>query len=242
MKTAIVTGATRGIGKQIAIDLAKEGYHVVINYSSNEQTALDVKKECDAYEESIIYKADVSDPKQCEELVRTTIEKFGQIDVLVNNAGITKDNLILRMKEEDYQRVISVNLDGTFYMCKYTSKEMMKKRCGRIINISSIVGEIGNIGQSNYAASKGGIIALTKSLSKELASRNILVNCIAPGFIQTDMTDVLSEEMKNKLLEQIPLKRLGTPKDVSNMVLFLTSDASSYVTGQVLNVCGGMVI
>lgn len=242
MKAAIVTGATRGIGKQIAIDLAKEGYHVVINYSSNEQTALDVKNECDAYHESIIYKADVSDPKQCEELVKVTVEKFGQIDVLVNNAGITKDNLILRMKEEDYKRVISVNLDGTFYMCKYASKEMMKKRCGRIVNISSIVGEIGNIGQSNYAASKGGIIALTKSLSKELASRNILVNCIAPGFIQTDMTDVLSDEMKNKLLEQIPLKRLGTPKDVSNMVLFLTSEGSSYVTGQVLNVCGGMVI
>ncbi|MCR5705785.1 MAG: 3-oxoacyl-[acyl-carrier-protein] reductase [Acholeplasmatales bacterium] len=242
MKVAIVTGATRGIGMQIAIDLAKAGYNVVINYNSNTEKAMEVKKMCDEYNESIIFRADVSKPDDAKILVDEVITRFGQIDLLVNNAGITKDQLILRMSEDDFNDVIDVNLGGTFNMCKNVSKHMAKKRSGVIINMASVIGEIGNIGQANYAASKGGVIALTKSLAKELALRGVRVNAVAPGYIDTDMTKVLADNIKEEIIKQIPLKRIGTPKDVSNLVLFLSSDNASYITGQVVNVCGGMVI
>ena len=242
MKVAIVTGATRGIGKQIAIDLSKNGYNVVINYNSNVDKAMEVKNICDTYNESLILKGDVSNNEDSLMLVNKTLEKFGQIDLVVNNAGITKDNLILRMPEEDFDSVINVNLKGTFNMCKNASKILIKQRFGNIINISSVVGEIGNPGQVNYSASKGGVISLTKSLAKELGQRGIRVNAIAPGYIDTDMTKVLSDELKENVKNQIPLKRLGNPSDISGVVLFLASDNASYITGQVINVCGGMVM
>lgn len=239
---AIVTGSTRGIGKEIAITLAKNGYNVVINYNSNEKKALEVKALCDEFNESIVVKGNVASFKDCENIINETINKFGHIDLLVNNAGITKDNLLLRMTENDFDDVIDTNLKGTFNMSKLVSKIMIKQKCGNIINMASVIGEIGNPGQTNYAASKAGIIGFSKSLAKELASRGIRVNCIAPGFIETDMTDVLSLEQKNAILNNIPLKRLGQPSDIANVVLFLASQNASYITGQVINVCGGMVI
>lgn len=239
---AIVTGSTRGIGKDIAISLAKEGYNVVINYNSNEQKALEVKELCDMYNESIIVRANVSSMEDSNLLVNKAIEKFGRIDLLVNNAGITKDNLLLRMSEDDFDSVINTNLKGVFNLSKLVSKIMLKQKSGNIINLASVVGITGNAGQANYAASKAGIIGFSKSLAKELASRGIRVNCIAPGFIDTDMTNVLSLEQKTKILSSIPLNKFGTPSDVSNLVLFLASDKASYITGQVINVCGGMVI
>lgn len=242
MKVAIVTGATRGIGRQIAIDLAKDGYNVVINYNSNEAKAQEVKSECDAYNESIIVGGNVAQVADAEKIINAAMEKFGRIDLLVNNAGITKDNLIIRISEADFDDVIDVNLKGTFNMCKLASKIFIKQRSGCVINMASVIGEIGNPGQANYAASKGGIIALTKSLAKELAPRGVRVNAIAPGFIATDMTSVLSDAQKENILNSIPLKRLGQPSDISNLVTFLASDKASYITGQVLNVCGGMVI
>ncbi len=242
MKVAIVTGATRGIGRQIAIDLAKDGYNVAINYNSSDDKALEVKALCDEYNESLIVKGDVSIMSDSVKLVDEVMNKYGRIDLLVNNAGITKDNLILRMSEEDFNKVIDVNLTGTFNMCKITSKILLKQKFGSIINISSVVGEIGNIGQINYAASKAGVIGLTKSLARELGMRGIRVNAVAPGYIDTDMTKVLSDDIKEEIKKNIALKRLGTPKDVSNLVLYLASDNASYITGQVINVCGGMVI
>lgn len=242
MKIAIVTGAARGIGKEIALTLAKEGYNVVINYTSSEDAAKVVKDECDKYQESMIIKADVSNFSEAEAMVNATIEKFGQIDLLVNNAGITKDNLVLRMSESDFDRVVAVNLKGTFNMCKHASKYMFKARTGKIINMASVIGEIGNVGQANYAASKGAIIAMTKSLAKEFSARNITVNAIAPGFIKTDMTDLLGEEMAKSIIDAIPLKRMGEAKDVALLVKFLSSDDASYITGQVINIDGGMVM
>ena len=246
-KVALVTGATRGIGKQIAITLSKEGYNIALNYRTENDELENLKKEIGANNvEVLAVQGDVSNFEDCENVVKETIEsaikKFGKIDVLVNNAGITKDMLLARMKEEDFKQVIDVNLVGTFNVTKNVISYMMKARSGRIINISSVVGISGNAGQSNYAASKAGIIGFTKSLAKEVASRNILVNAIAPGFIQTSMTDVLKDEIKEEIAKAIPLKRMGTADDVANLVRFLASEDSSYITGQVINVDGGMLM
>lgn len=240
MKVAIVTGGSRGIGKSIAIALHKEGYTVCINYTSNEEKAKEVLALIE--NDGMIYKADVSSFNESSELVAKVIEQYGQIDLLVNNAGITKDGLMMRMTEDDFDKVIDINLKGTFNMSKHASRYMIKKRSGSIINMSSIVGLRGNLGQANYAASKGGIIALTKSMALEFASRGILVNAIAPGFIETEMTDVLSEDIKNSILAKIPLNTLGKTEDVANLVCFLASDKAKYITGQVISVDGGMSI
>ncbi len=242
-KVALITGATRGIGRQIAITLAQEGYDIALNYRIENEDLLDTQKEIEKYNvKCLAVQGDVSVFEDCDKMVKQVIEKLERIDVLVNNAGITKDMLLLRMKEQDFKEVIDVNLIGTFNMTKCVVSYMMKARQGRIINLSSVVGISGNAGQSNYSASKAGIIGFTKSLAKELASRNILVNAIAPGFIQTDMTKVLSDEVKDKILETIPLRKYGTPEDVANVVKFLASNESSYITGQVINVDGGMLI
>ena len=242
-KVALITGSSRGIGKQIAIKLAKNGYNIVVNYvNKNEEVEKTIEELKQFGVEILEAQGDISNYEQSEKIVNSTIEKFGQIDVLVNNAGITKDMLIMRMKKEDFTKVIDVNLVGTFNITKNVIPHMMKKRSGRIINISSVVGISGNAGQCNYAASKAGIIGFTKSLAKELASRNILVNAVAPGFIETNMTDVLQENVKEEIKKQIPLKRIGKAEDVANAVYFLTSEESSYITGQVLQVDGGMLI
>lgn len=242
-KVALITGATRGIGRQIAITLSKEGYHIALNYRKENEELDCVKKEIEANQvECLSVQGDVSNFEDCEKLVKQVIEKFGKIDVLVNNAGITKDMLLMRMKKEDFEQVIDVNLVGTFNVTKNVVSHMLKSRSGRIINISSVVGISGNAGQTNYAASKAGIIGFTKSLAKEVASRNILVNAVAPGFIETSMTDVLKDEVKEEIAKNIPLKRMGTPQDVANVVKFLTSEDSSYITGQVIHVDGGMLM
>ncbi len=242
-KTALITGATRGIGKQIALNLAKENYTIIINYRTKNEELENTIKEIESNNvECFAVQGDVSKYEDCENIVKQTIEKFGKIDILVNNAGITKDMLLMRMKKEDFQSVIDVNLVGTFNVTKNVIPYMMKAHSGRIINISSVVGVTGNAGQTNYSASKAGIIGFTKSLAKEVASRNILVNAIAPGFIETDMTSVLKEEIKENIANQIPLKKMGTAQDVANLVKFLSSDDSSYITGQVINVDGGMVM
>jgi len=241
-KVAIVTGASKGIGAAIALQLAQEGYQLVINYNGNQQKAEAVKGLCEKYQTAIVVQADVAKSEDAKRLCDTALETFGRIDVLVNNAGITKDNLLLRMSESDFDDVLSTNLKGTFLMCKNVSKIMMKQRSGSIINISSVVGITGNAGQANYAASKAGIIGLTKSLAKEFASRNIRVNAVAPGFIQSDMTDQLDQEIIANLSAQIPMKRLGDPQDIANTVAFLVSEKSSYLTGQVICVDGGMVM
>lgn len=242
-KVALITGSTRGIGKQIAIKLAKMGYDIAINYRSENEDLSITKKEIENENvKCLAVKGDVSNFEDTKRFVDEVIAEFGQIDVLVNNAGITKDKLILRMEKEDFESVINVNLTGTFNVTKNVVPYMMKKRTGRIINISSVVGISGNAGQSNYAASKAGIIGFTKSLAKELASRNILVNSIAPGFIETDMTAVLKDDIKSEISTSIPLQRMGTSNDVANVVKFLASDDSSYITGQVINVDGGMLM
>lgn len=242
-KVALITGSSRGIGKQIAIKLAKNGYNIVVNYvNKNEEVEKTIEELKQFGVEVLEAQGDISNYEQSEKIVNLVIEKFGQIDVLVNNAGITKDMLIMRMKKEDFTKVIDVNLVGTFNITKNVIPHMMKKRTGRIINISSVVGISGNAGQCNYAASKAGIIGFTKSLAKEVASRNILVNAIAPGFIDTDMTKVLSDSVKEGINAQIPLKRMGTAKEVAKVVKFLASEDSSYITGQVINIDGGMVM
>lgn len=242
-KVALITGATRGIGRQIAITLAKEGYDIALNYRKENDELESVKKEIEENKvECFAVKGDVSNFEECKEFVKQTIERFGKINVLVNNAGITKDMLLMRMKKEDFEQVIDVNLVGTFNVTKNVIQSMMKARSGRIINISSVVGVSGNAGQTNYAASKAGIIGFTKSLAKEVASRGILVNVVAPGFIETSMTDVLKEEVKEEIAKTIPLKRMGTSQDVANVVKFLVSEDSSYITGQVLHVDGGMLM
>lgn len=242
-KTVLVTGGTRGIGKQVALKYAKNGYDVIINYVSDNTDVAEIKKEFEEIGVKVlVIKADVSKAEDVTNLVENAIKEFGKIDVLVNNAGITKDNLLMRMSEEDFDRVIEINLKGTYLVTKAVTKYMIKKRSGSVINVSSVVGVSGNAGQCNYSASKAGIIGFTKSLAKELAIRNIRVNAVAPGFIETDMTDVLSETVKESIYNQIPLKRMGTAGEVANVVYFLGNEESSYITGQVINIDGGMVM
>ncbi len=242
-KVALITGAARGIGKQIAITLAKAGFDIALNYRSNTDELTKLKEEIESYSSKcLLVQGDVSSFEDTERIAKETIDEFGKIDVLINNAGITKDMLLLRMKQEDFENVIDVNLVGTFNMTKNVVSYMMKAKQGRIINVSSVIGVSGNAGQANYAASKAGIIGFTKSLAKELASRNILVNAVAPGFIGTDMTNVLKDDVKDKILEQIPLRRIGNVEEVANVVKFLALPDSSYITGQVINIDGGMLM
>lgn len=242
-KVAVVTGGTTGIGKEIALELSKNGYNIAINYRSETADMEDLKKEIEQNNVKCIFvKADVSNFEETESMVKEIVNEYGKIDVLVNNAGITQDGLIMRMKKESFDQVVDINLGGTFNVTRNVVPFMVKQRSGRIINVSSVVGIVGNAGQSNYAASKAGIIGFTKSLAKELSSRGILVNAIAPGFIETKMTDKLNENVRQSILNQIPLGRMGEPKEVAKVVKFLSSDDSSYITGQVINIDGGMVI
>lgn len=242
-KTVFVTGASRGIGKEVALKFAENGYDVIINYVSDKTDVEALEKEFkEKGADTLILKADVSKADEVQNVVDKAIEKFGKIDVLVNNAGITRDNLLMRMSEEEFDKVLEINLKGTFLVTKAVTKYMMKKRSGSIINISSVVGVAGNAGQCNYSASKAGIIGFTKSIAKELASRNIRANAVAPGFIETDMTAVLSDSVKESIHNQIPLKRMGSTKEVAELIYFLGSEKSSYITGQVINVDGGMVM
>ena len=242
-KVALVTGASRGIGREIAIQLAEAGAKVAVNYSGSEAKANEVVESIKAAGgEAFAIQADVSNAESVEAMVKAVISEFGALDILVNNAGITRDNLLMRMKEEEWDAVINTNLKGVFICTKAVTRQMMKQRKGRIINIASIVGVCGNPGQANYVAAKAGVIGLTKTTAKELSSRNITVNAIAPGFITTDMTDELPEDVKNEMLKQIPLARFGNPSDIANVVRFLAADASSYITGQTIHVDGGMVM
>lgn len=242
-KVVFITGGSRGIGKAIALKFAKEGYNIVTNYVSDITDVEALKREFNNLGvESLIYKADVTNMEQIENIVKEVIEKFRKIDVLVNNAGITKDNLLMRMSEEEFDKVIEVNLKGTFIVTKAVTKYMMKKKKGSVVNLSSVVGVTGNAGQCNYSASKAGIIGFTKSLARELSSRNIRANAVAPGFIATDMTEVLPDNIKENINSQIPLKRMGEADEVAKLVYFLGSDESSYITGQVVNIDGGMIM
>ncbi len=242
-KVAIVTGASRGIGRSVAIALGKAGAKVVVNYAGNLAAAEEVKATIEnAGGQAIIVQADVANEEAVAALVKQTTETFGRIDILVNNAGITRDNLLMRMKEGDWDAVMNTNLKGIFMCTKAVSRVMMKQKYGKMINMTSVVGITGNAGQCNYAAAKAGVIGFTKSMAKELASRGITVNAIAPGFIDTDMTAVLSEELKDNLVTQVPIGRLGSPDDIAAAVLFLVSDSANYITGQTLNVDGGMVM
>ncbi len=241
-KTAVITGAAQGIGLAIAEKYAASGVNCAMIDISETVVAAAGNLKNEFPVEILPLCVDISDEKACDEAFREIFRKFGSIDFLVNNAGITRDNLLVRMSEEDFSAVISVNLKGTFLASKAAARVMMKKRQGRIINISSVVGQMGNAGQTNYAASKAGIIGLTKSLARELASRNILVNAVAPGFVKTDMTEKLKSEIKEKLLKMIPLGRFAEPRDVANAVIFLSGENSSYITGEVLAVNGGIYI
>jgi 3-oxoacyl-[acyl-carrier protein] reductase len=242
-KVALVTGASRGIGRAIALELARQGAKVAVNYAGSEAKAYEVVEEIKKMgREAVAIQADVSSAEAVEHMVKTALEQFGRIDILVNNAGITRDNLLMRMKEEEWDQVMNTNLKGVFHCIKAVTRPMMKQRYGRIVNIASIVGISGNPGQANYVAAKAGVIGLTKTAARELASRNITVNAVAPGFITTDMTDSLSDELKAEMLKQIPLARFGEPEDVAKVVAFLVSDAASYMTGQTLHVDGGMVM
>ena len=242
-KCAVVTGASRGIGRAIALQLASEGAKVVVNYSGSEQKALEVVDEIKQNGgEAIAVQANVADMDSVQSLMKTALETYGSIDILVNNAGITRDNLLMRMKDDEWDDVINTNLKGVFLCTKAVTRQMMKQRAGRIINISSIVGIAGNAGQANYVAAKAGVIGLTKTTAQELASRNILVNAIAPGFITTEMTEGLPEELKEVMLKQIPLAKLGQPEDIAKAVVFFASDSANYITGQTLQIDGGMVM
>jgi 3-oxoacyl-[acyl-carrier protein] reductase len=242
-KIALVTGASRGIGREIALELARQGANVAVNYSGSEAKANEVVDEIKTMgREAFAVKCDVSNAEEVAAMVKDTTSRFGRLDILVNNAGITRDNLLMRMKEEEWDDVLNINLKGVFLCTKAVTRQMMKQRIGRIINISSVVGVSGNPGQANYVAAKAGVIGLTKTTAKELATRNITVNVIAPGFITTDMTDKLTDELKTEMLKQIPLARLGEPKDIAKATAFLASDDAGYITGQTLNINGGMVM
>ena len=240
-KIALITGAGRGIGRAIAIALAKEGAEVVINYNGSEERAKEVKQTIEENGgKASIYKCNVRDFAACEAMIKDIVKEYGHLDILVNNAGITKDGLIMKMKEEDFDSVLNVNLKGTFNTIRHSARQMLKQRCGKIINISSVSGILGNVGQANYAASKAGVIGLTKTMARELGSRGITVNAIAPGFVETEMTGVLSEEIRENACKQIILGRFGKPEDIANTAVFLASDKADYITGQVISVDGGM--
>ncbi|MFP7169093.1 3-oxoacyl-[acyl-carrier-protein] reductase [Terribacillus sp. 7520-G] len=242
-KTALVTGASRGIGREIALELARNGVNVAVNYSGSKEKAEAVAEEVRALgQESIVIQANVAEEESVKEMVKQTIEAFGSLDILVNNAGITRDNLLMRMKESEFDAVIQTNLKGVFLCTKAVTRQMMKQKSGRIINVASIVGVSGNPGQANYVAAKAGVIGFTKTAAKELAARNILVNAVAPGFITTDMTDELTDEQKQAMQSMIPLGKPGKPEDVARVVRFLASEDSNYMTGQTLHIDGGMVM
>lgn len=242
-KNALVTGGSRGIGKAIALELAKQGANVAINFTSNEEKALEVVKEIEGFGvKAVSIKGNVTDSTDVENMITTFNKNFDTLDILVNNAGITKDNLLIRMKEEDWDGVMDVNLKGVFLATKAVARKMMKQKSGKIINLSSVVGVMGNPGQGNYCASKAGVMGFTKSIAKELGGKNITVNAIAPGFIETDMTEVLSDKAKEAMLGSVPLKRPGKPEDVARLVSFLSSEDADYITGQVIHVDGGMVM
>ena len=242
-KVALVTGAGRGIGRQIALTLAAQNAFVIVNYNGSKDKAEETVSEIKAAGgDAVSYKCNVSDFEECQQMITAIIKEYKHIDILVNNAGITRDGLIMKMSEDDYDAVLDTNLKGTFNTIRHMSRYFLKQKSGRIINISTVSGILGNAGQANYSASKAGVIGLTKAVARELASRGITVNAVAPGFVDTDMTDALSDSAKENLISQIPLGRTGKPQDIANAVLFLASDAAGYITGQVLSVDGGMAI
>ena len=242
-KVAVVTGASRGIGRQIAKTMAREGATVIVNYNGSAAKAEEVVAEItEAGGQAEAIQCNISDYAASQEFLANVISKYKRIDILVNNAGITRDNLLMKMSEEDFDAVLATNLKGAFNCTKHVSRQMLKQKSGRIINISSVSGVMGNVGQANYCASKAGVIGLTKSVARELGSRGITVNAIAPGFIETEMTEVLSEDVKKAMGDQIPLKRFGKTEDIAEMAVFLASDKAAYVTGQVISVDGGMAM
>ena len=242
-KVALVTGAGRGIGREIALTLAEYGADVIVNYHGSREKAQEVVEQIEQMgRKAVAVQCSVADYEACGKMVTDMLEAFGHIDILVNNAGITKDNLVIKMTEEDFDAVMDTNLKGTFNTIKHMYRPFLKQKAGRIINLSSVSGVLGNAGQANYAASKAGVIGLTKSVARELAARNITVNAVAPGYIDTDMTQAMTETAREATLAQIPLKRVGTPKDIAETVAFLASDRASYITGQVISVDGGMAI
>ncbi|HCT7480917.1 TPA: 3-oxoacyl-[acyl-carrier-protein] reductase [Staphylococcus aureus] len=240
-KSALVTGASRGIGRSVALQLAEEGYNVAVNYAGSKEKAEAVVEEIKAKGvDSFAIQANVADADEVKAMIKEVISQFGSLDVLVNNAGITRDNLLMRMKEQEWDDVIDTNLKGVFNCIQKATPQMLRQRSGAIINLSSVVGAVGNPGQANYVATKAGVIGLTKSAARELASRGITVNAVAPGFIVSDMTDALSDELKEQMLTQIPLARFGQDTDIANTVAFLASDKAKYITGQTIHVNGGM--
>lgn len=241
-KTAVITGATKGLGKQIALELAKDGFEIVINYRTENDSLAQIVEEINKTTKAYTFKADISNFDEAKALIDFATSETGKIDLLVNNAGITNDKLLVRMSEEDFSKVIDINLKGTFNCIRHASRLMMKQKFGRIVNISSVIGLIGNVGQANYAASKAGVIGLTKSAAREMAPYSVTVNAIAPGFIKSDMTDKLTDEIKDNIKSSIPMRKIGEPKDVANLVKFLANDETGYITGQVINVDGGMVM